>query len=153
MALEERVQRLEAQAAIRDLRYEYCYSVDDRDWNGLVDLFTTDASLEYSGIGSFEGHDGVREFANEYVSETLEATTHAVTNGQIEVDGDTATGRWYVVAFTTQTDGNCGIRWAEYREQYQRTKDGWRIASLQLQFHYSAVYDDGWPNFETLGGF
>jgi ketosteroid isomerase-like protein len=153
MDLERRVESLESERAIRDRKREYCYRIDDRDWAGLVDLFTPDASLDYGGMGEFEGHDGVREFGEEYVAEYLEATAHALQNGRIEVDGNTATGRWYVIAFVTMADGTCGIRLGEYRDRYRRDDGEWRIESLQLRFRYSADYDDGWPNLETHEAF
>lgn len=150
MDLEEQVRRLVAERAIRDLKHAYCYRLDDRDWEGVVGLFTPDASLDYGGLGSYDGRDGVRAFTEEFVAENLEATAHAVQNGVVTVDGDQATGRWYVISFITLADGTSGIRMGEYDERYRRCDDGeWRIASLRLRFRYSADYDDGWPNLRT----
>jgi len=150
MELAERVQRLEDDRAIRDLKHEYCYRLDDRDWDGTVELFTPDTVLDYGGLGTYEGRDGVRKFAEGFIAESLEATAHAVHNGVIDVDGDEATGRWYVTSFITLANGTSGVRMGEYEEQYRRCDDGeWRIASLWLRFRYSADYDDGWPDLRT----
>jgi len=149
MEVEKRVKRLEAEKAIRELKHEYCYRLDDRDWDGVVELFTPDASLDYGGLGSYEGRDGVRAFAEEFVAENLEATAHTVHNGIVDVDGDEATGRWYVTSFITLADGRSGLRMGEYDERYRRDGDGWRIASLRLRFRYSADYEDGWPDLRT----
>lgn len=153
MTIAERVSRLEAKEAIRELRYAYCYRLDDRDWEGFLELFTDDATLDYGGLGTYEGRDGVREFAEEFVAEHLDATAHAVHNGVVDVDtdggDDIATGRWYVTSLITLGGGTSGFRMGQYEERYRRCDDGWRIESLQLRFVYSADYDDGWPDLET----
>lgn len=153
MGLEERLERVESREAIRGLKHEYCYRLDDRDWEGVVDLFTPDASLDYGGLGSFEGHDGVREFAEGFVAEHLDATAHAVHNGVLDVDGDAATGRWYVTSWITLADGTGGFRLGEYRERYRHGEDGWRIESLALRFRYSVDHDEGWSDLETHEAF
>lgn len=149
MTIAERVSRLEARVAIRELKHEYCYRLDDRDWEGVVELFTADATLDYGGLGTYEDRDGVREFAEGFVAEHLDATAHAVHNGVVDVDGDAASGRWYVTSLITLADGTSGFRMGEYEERYRREDDGWRIESLRLRFAYSADYDEGWPDLET----
>lgn len=163
MSIDERVSRLEANESIRRLKHAYCYRLDDRDWEGFLQLFTDDATLDYGGLGTYEGREGVREFAEEFVAEHLEATAHAVHNGVIDVgsggaDGaddtgvageDTATGRWYVTSFITLPDRTSGFRMGNYDERYRRVDDAWKITSLRLRFLYSADYDVGWPDLET----
>lgn len=163
MSIAERVSRLEANESIRRLKHAYCYRLDDRDWEGFLGLFTDDATLDYGGLGTYEGREGVREFAEEFVAEHLDSTAHAVHNGVIDIDAsgdgggdngdgadaDTATGRWYVTSFITLPDRSSGFRMGHYDERYRRVDDGWKIASLRLRFLYSADYDVGWPDLET----
>lgn len=149
--LASRVARLEDREAIRRVRYEYCYAVDMQDWDALVDLFTADATLDYGGLGTYDGHEGVREFGSEFVEANLEATAHAVHLPILDVDGGEATGQWYVTSPVTYADGSGGFRWGRYDERYRREDGDWKIADLRLRFVYALDYgEDGWSDWETF---
>jgi len=45
------LQELSDRMEIRDLVTAYTRAVDTRDWDGLDDVFTTDAVLDYSSVG------------------------------------------------------------------------------------------------------
>lgn len=149
-ALEQRLQRFEDRYDIEQLRYRYCYAIDTRDWDALVSLFTDDATLDYGGLGTFEGKEGVREFATAVVEENLAATAHAVHNPILTVEENSATGQWYVSSPVTFADGTGGFRWGRYDEQYRRVDGAWRIEDLRLRILYSIDFEgDGWPNWTT----
>jgi hypothetical protein len=95
MALEDRLRRLEDRAAIRELRHEYCYRIDDFDFDGFAALFTDDARVDFGPAGTYEGRDEVRQFAREVVGEEYTFLAHMVHNPIIDLDGETASGRWY----------------------------------------------------------
>jgi ketosteroid isomerase-like protein len=146
----DRLRRLEDRLSIRELRYRYCYAIDERDWDALVGLFTEDATLDYGGLGTYEGREGVRAFATDFVAETLTATAHAVHNPLVELDGDGAEGTWYVTSPITYDDGTGGFRWGRYDEAYRRVDGEWLIDDLRMRFVYSLDYDEGWPDFEVF---
>jgi uncharacterized protein (TIGR02246 family) len=148
--LAARLRRHEDHREIRSVRYRYCYAIDEHDWDALLALFTEDATLDYGGLGTYEGHEGIRAFAEEFVGENLQTTAHAVHNPVISLDKDTATGKWYVTSPITYADGTGGFRWGRYDEQYRRVDGEWRIDDLQMRFVYALDYDDGWPDWETF---
>ena len=149
-ALERRVATLEDRIEIMEVRHRYCYAVDTRDWDTFVSLFTNDASLDYGGIGTFEGVDGIREFTTEMVEKNLAATAHAVHNPILSIDGDIATGQWYVTSPITFADGTGGFRWGRYDEGYRRVDGSWYIDDLRLRILYSLDYgEDGWPDWDV----
>jgi len=92
MSLEQRVQQLEHREAIKQLRYEYGLYIDKQRFDEFVDLFTTDAICTYAGVGTFEGHDGLRELAGEFIGPNFVYSCHLFHHPTIEIDGDTATG-------------------------------------------------------------
>jgi hypothetical protein len=52
---------------------------------------------------------------------------HAVHSGRVHLDGDRATGRWYISEFGQLRDGT-EVRFAGvYHDEYARTGDGWRF--------------------------
>lgn len=46
--LATRIARLEAESAIRQLVARYCFTIDDRDIDGIAALFTDDATVRSS---------------------------------------------------------------------------------------------------------
>jgi SnoaL-like domain len=52
-------------------------------------------------------------------------TTHP---GTIQLDGDTASGRAYVLSFGRFRDGGSHLNYSVYHDRYRRTPDGWKFA-------------------------
>lgn len=144
MSLEDRVTRLENRAAITELRAEYCYRIDDRDWDGYAALFTADAHLDFGPIGTFDGRDEVRDFAENVVGEEHPFLAHMVHNPIIDIDGDTATGKWYFEVPCTFTDGGAGWIQGTYYDEYEMVDGEWRFAEVVADFNYFADYEEGW---------
>jgi hypothetical protein len=143
MALEERLDRLEARDRIAELRYEYAYRIDDRDWRGWTDLFTEDATCDYEGWGTIEGREDLLTFAEEVVADAFLFTAHVMHHPVISVheDGETAAGRWYVEVHDARTDGTARWRIGRYDDQYRRVDGDWKFASVSHEFSARRVYD------------
>lgn len=112
--------------AIEELKYRYTRCLDTKDWDGFADCLTPDVTSDYSGL-SFEDRDALVD----YMRTNLESisTTHQVHHPEIAVEGDEATGRWYLYdkvfapAFDYYLEGA-----AFYTDRYVRTGGGWKIA-------------------------
>src|SRR5262249_39731853 len=51
--------------AIAEIMAAYCHAIDRGQWDVLPGLFTEDCRLDFGSLmGVFEGHDGVRRFAD-----------------------------------------------------------------------------------------
>lgn len=144
MSLEKRLARLEDRIAISELRYTYCYRIDDRDWDGYAALFTEDALLDFGPVGTFEGREAVREFAEDVVGARHPFLSHMVHNPVIDVDGDTATGKWYFEVPCTFEDGEAGWIQGTYYDEYRRVDGEWLFSEVVAEFNYFAAYDEGW---------
>lgn len=149
MDLESRIRLLEAREAIKELRAEYCYRIDDRDWDGFTELFTEDAHLDFGPIGTFDGHAAIREFAEHIVGERQPFLSHMLHNPQLEINEETATGRWYFEVPCTFDDGDAGWIQGRYRDAYARPAERWLFSSVTARFNYIARYDDGWADIVT----
>ena len=125
------VQQLSDRFEINDLLVRYTRAIDQMDWELLDTVFTPDAEVDYTTSG---GIAGKYPEARAWLAKALAAfpiTIHAITNSEIELDGDTATGRTLVnnpMVFP-QEDGttNQFTVWAWYVDEFVRTADGWRI--------------------------
>ena len=74
-----------------------------------------------------------------------------VHNGAVEVDGDRATGRWYIAEHLLQADGVARRFLAWYDDEYVRTADGWRFARRAAQALYAGPPDLVAEGFITPG--
>ncbi len=148
MDLETRITRLEDIEAIRQLKARYCEICDaDHDPDQIVTIFTEDGVWEGEGIGRAEGHAALRKLFEGF-REAISFSQHMVQNPIIEVDGNTATGRWYFFGMFTYYNGN-QKRWqaARYHEDYEKVDGTWKIKHLRIREPVmSARYEKGWRN-------
>jgi hypothetical protein len=148
----DRLQRLVDREELKELRAKYCYYVDEQHWEPFFDLFVPDPTLDFGGMGVYEGRDGLERFAAEFVEGRLEGSAHMLSNPILEVDGDEATGRWYVEAPLTFADGTGAWRQGWYRDEYRRLDGDWLIGSITMRFLYTADYDEetGWGDLRLV---
>jgi uncharacterized protein (TIGR02246 family) len=119
--------------ALRDLAARYARIPDDRDYDLVDEVFTSDAQV----IGPdfhLEGREQIR--AGMRSIERYEATQHTMHQQTVELHGDEGEGEVYCVAYhLLEVDGRAhkldwGIR---YRDRYRREPEGWRLARRELQ--------------------
>jgi uncharacterized protein (TIGR02246 family) len=120
--------------AIRRLKHEYCFAIDGGDYETWTSLFTEDGRFVRDSGETFEGHEEIHRFASEGFDEAFEHSAHVVTNPVIDVEGDTATGRWYLLLFYRDADGNGGWTQASYDDRYRKVDGEWRVASSEVTY-------------------
>ena len=112
---------------IQQLLVDYCHAIDDRDWNALDRVFTTDAIVDYSEMVPFRGNLAeTKAFLAEAMAGT-EACQHIVSTSQIRIEGDRAFGRTVCVNPNLMKTGEFFVVGLWYRDEFRRTSDGWRI--------------------------
>ncbi len=150
--LASRIQILEDKDDIRRLKATYCELCDqgldsEAVLNELLGHFVEDAHLDFGmGEGSvFDGAEGLKMFFGQVVPGSVSFSMHMVHNSIIDVDGDTAKGRYYFEAPTTNAASN-EAQWmaGRYIEEYVRIKGEWKYTSLCVEWNYVAAYKDGW---------
>lgn len=119
---------LDDERAIERLKHEYCFAIDDGRYEEWASLFTDDGRFVRGSGDTFEGYDELHEFASEQFDPLFETVTHVVTNPVVNVDGDEATGRWYLLFVYETEDGAVGWTQARYEDEYRRVDGEWRIA-------------------------
>ncbi|RJG46155.1 nuclear transport factor 2 family protein [Mesorhizobium sp. DCY119] len=143
------IARLEAIEEIKLLKSRYFQAVDFKDWHGIVDIFTDDARVDFSGEPQHHvGHHGVTEDSIDPDSwvvvggpETAKVIAGAVGeivavhqghDPQIHAHSqDYATGRWSL--YDRLEYGNEVMHgFGHYQEEYRRIDGKWRISSLTL---------------------
>ena len=143
--LEQRIQKLEDIEEIKKLKHRYCALCDDHyDADALAELFTEDAVWDGMERGRNDGREAIREFFHDAPAR-LPFAIHMVMNPIIEVDGDRATGVWYLFQPCTYAEGNQAV-WgsARYDEEYVRVNDKWMFQNLTLSSNFWTPFDKGW---------
>lgn len=150
--LELRVTVLEDIEAIRKLKAEYCYLCDaglgdPRNREALISRFVEDASVDF-GLGpesQFSGPEGLESFFGQMVPSAITFSMHMVHDPIIEVKGNTATGRWYYEAPTTDTTtGKAQWMAGTYLEDYVKVDGRWMFKSITTKWNYISPYEEGW---------
>ena len=127
-SLQAIVDRLE----IEDLLTKYAWSIDTKQFDGLDDVFTADAFVDYTSSGGVKGPFPEVKAWLAKVLPHFPAYQHLVTNKHVEIDGDTATSRaeFYNPMVQAGEKGATTIFFVggEYHDKIVRTDKGWRIA-------------------------
>lgn len=135
-ALEQRIERIEAQLAIRALVSTYCMACDDRDLDTLVGLFVEEGTFQSrNGATDAHGRDGIRHhFESRYGG--MGVTNHWTHDHLIDVRGpDRATG----IVFShveSALKGTGFVGATRYHDTYARVDGKWLFASRMLEFLY-----------------
>jgi hypothetical protein len=104
--------------------------LDERDFDGLRQLFTEDATVTTAATAS--GHEALVEQARRRHSRD-DGVQHIITNLITDVAGDQATGRANLLvsfARTGPADPAPLLIGEVYRFAFHRTPQGWRISRL-----------------------
>jgi ketosteroid isomerase-like protein len=117
--------------AIMNLAAQYSHSLDECDWDGLGDCFTSDAVVEFTANPDpLRGRQAIVEFIRTG-RKRFDVTQHVIGTPSVQVEGDTAKASFYVMAqHVVSRDGQTrtclvGVR---YDDDFQRTGEGWRLA-------------------------
>lgn len=117
-------------AELQEVKHEYCYATDELDVERILETFTPDGRLVVPIYDPIEGHEEIREYFEWFAEQEYETRAHNVFNPILEIDGDTAAGEWYYVVLYTLPGGNLEVGHGHYEDEFVRTDDGWKLASV-----------------------
>ena len=148
--LERRLTVLEDVEEIKKLKARYCAVCDDdHNPNEITKLFVEDGVWEgMDGIGAHRGHAAIRKLFEGF-RDRISFSQHNVMNPIIEVNGDTAKGKWYFLGPFTFRKGNRAY-WlaARYDDDYVKINGEWKFQHLRAIGRMSASYEKGWAKNE-----
>jgi len=143
MTVESQLQTLLDRAAIVELRHEYAHCIDRCEWDRWAELFCEDAHVTYEGRPDLKGRDEIREFGASVLNREYAFTYHEALLPVVLVDGDTATGEWYLRLYYAGCEGGAGLRLGRYSDEYRRTEEGWKFAAVSTEIcaHTGSTFD------------
>ena len=126
-ALTGKVQKLDDEAAIRDVLRRYARGLDRHDVALESSAFWPDAQVNY---GFFSGsRDAFVEWGNATHAANYARHEHHITNQSVEIQGDKAEVESYVIFFLRGKDEQTTyIGGARYIDRMERRHGQWRIA-------------------------
>jgi len=129
---------------IDDLFVRYVCALDEGDVDTVVDCFAEDGSLESPVAGTHKGHAAIRAFAERFARYRTGGAQlrHVVSNLRIDVAGDRAHARCYLVVFLTRNGESRVIPPGQYDCDLVREQGAWRFAH-RVVAHDSAYVLEG----------
>ncbi|MDG2113578.1 MAG: nuclear transport factor 2 family protein [Actinomycetota bacterium] len=126
--------------AIEQLLARYNWAIDFGDIDTWISTFTPDGVFECLGLpegtptgGRHAGSEALRAYGNTHYGVSQGRARHWNWNLVIEGDGDRATMRCYLNAYSAGQGDSALFRvTGVYRDVLKRTDDGWRFASRQV---------------------
>ncbi|MDA3038751.1 MAG: nuclear transport factor 2 family protein [Actinomycetota bacterium] len=130
--------------SIRRLVDTFCDGVNSRDADLWSSVWADDGAEFRLGENDIVGKDAiVAGFKSGIVAYDL--LVQVATNGRIEITGDTATGRWYMLEITSLAGGADSQHLGLCRDEYTRSADGWRLQRREVERIYKGTAAlDGW---------
>jgi ketosteroid isomerase-like protein len=131
------LQAIADRVEIEALRGEFVDAGMMRDYDRFASLFTQDAVWRIPVVNvEFVGREEIRagiERLGEGLWDYLVQTTHP---GTIQLEGDTASGRAYVLSFGHMRDGSSQLNYSVYHDRYRRTPEGWKFTERADEIKY-----------------
>ncbi|MCY1395430.1 Bile acid 7-alpha dehydratase [compost metagenome] len=138
MNLEQRIARLEALEAIRQLKHRYLNACDLKDVAVIADCFAEgEVLIDYGPLGTFVDRARFVALYQELACHARVIDLHHGANPEIELLGeDDAQGRWALWYFNL--DGETGATrqlGGFYQDRYRRVAGSWKIVATTFRAH------------------
>jgi hypothetical protein len=136
MTLEQRIARIEALEAIRQLKHRYLNACDLKEVEIIRDCFATgEILIDYGPIGCFSDRDRFVDLYQRLACHARVKDLHHGSNPEIElISEDTATGRWGLFYFNL--DGETGATLqlgGVYYDRYRCIDGQWKIVATRFE--------------------
>ena len=133
-AVEQRLEVLEARAALTDLVAAYGRAVDDRDWESLAELYAADSVFDTVG-GRLEGRQGVIDYYRERTAQ-FGPTYHYPHTQEIELHSSTEASGVVCAHAELTIDGEAVRVALRYHDEYRFEDGRWRFAERDVNLLY-----------------
>ncbi|MCU0681061.1 MAG: nuclear transport factor 2 family protein [Polyangiaceae bacterium] len=142
--LTQRPGRLEARAAIEELKASYARLADavfrepgHASAVALAAIFTADGVLDLGPFGRFEGRPALLNAFENVLPLATKWTTHYIVSPQLSIDHDRAEGDWYFLIKSVPQDPPQAPVFeimGAYADKYQRVGHDWKIRESISRF-------------------
>jgi len=128
--LAERIQRLEDEVAIKELKYRYLNACDEKEVDAISECFAEGKIIiSYANIGEFDNREDFVALYTRLACNDIIFDMHHAQNPIITVTGpDTAIGKVALRFFNINTETKtCAQMAGHYDDEYRKIDGQWRI--------------------------
>ena len=143
--LMKRVQALEDLEAIKRLKAIYAAACDDKyNPKKMEEIYSEDAV--WDGGKYFGRHEGRKKIYDFFdgVSGNIVYALHYIVMPNITVDGNAASGTWYLWMIATMKEQGAVWGAGVYHDKYVNVDGRWWIKETTLDLQTFTKYEDGW---------
>lgn len=142
--LEQRLARLEAIEAIRQLKARYLDACDQKQPEQVRRCFVDgEMVIDYDRVGVLRNADALADLFTRFGCEPHVVEMHHAQNPQISVEGpDHASGRWglYYHLIDTRADRVTQLG-GYYEDEYRRVDGEWKISATRFRVTSTQIFD------------
>lgn len=132
--LEKQIKILTDTEEIKKLMRRYVGRLRSVDWDGVVECFTENASVNIGLTGERKGKAEIARLFKEEISQRHIGREYVfVVEPIIDVKGDMATGSWVLYFMFTESDIVPVMSWTQgdYKCEYVKEDGKWKISYLK----------------------
>lgn len=132
---------MEDRIEIQDLLANYCFYIDDHNWEGFCSLFHPDAVLDFVGIGGPKGsRKELVDFFKGYATH-VSSWQHTISTNVLNIKGGCVKSRTTAQVMTlTKSEGNddnVAFFGFWYKDTIVKERSGWCIKERVVQPSWS----------------
>ncbi len=128
------IAEIEDRLAIQELMARYNFAIDFGDVETYLACFTEDGGFS-NVYGSSKGQVALRQYISERTAERQERPLrHMATNIVIEVKGDRASARCYLLLLQVTPEGLKLLTTGVYKDELQKIGGAWRFSHRRVEF-------------------
>ena len=125
-------------AEIQQLYARYSWTLDERRYEEWLECFAEDGVIEGPTFGRHAGREELRQFIAKYKAETgMFQVRHVTSNISVEIEGESAVGRCYVLHYRTHRGRTELSAIGGYRDRLRKVNGQWLFADRQAFWDYS----------------
>lgn len=126
---------LEDEIALRNLMGKYTDAVNRYDPNTWISTWAEDSTWNLMGT-PVEGKDSILGLWQQMMS-GFEFALMLPSSCLFDVDGDSATGHWYLHEYTRDKEGNATTVLSRYLDSYVKIDGQWYFKTREYSFIYN----------------
>lgn len=145
---------------IKNVKWKFLFFADDAMrqhnaelWKEVIALFVPD-KMKPKVVSSLHGEfNGVKEL-EDFFKKFTDDITFSLQFGHnpiVKVNGDMATGDFYMTSSLTMKEGNQAAWVAgKYNDVFQKIDGKWYIKEIKVNFYYWTPFEEGWANKQFM---
>ncbi len=135
--MEKKIREIEDIEEIKKLHRQYVYWVNSRQWDDILNCFAEDAWVHIERRPLFRGKKEIEKLFKIDIAKNNEKTNgcHFVMQPLIKVDGDKATGSWFMcIVFAIEQPSGPTLAWRQGRHdcEYVKVDGKWKYQSIKF---------------------